>query len=329
MSSEVVSVIIPVFNSGNLLAACLQSVSRQTLTDWECILVDDGSFDGSADICDQFSGWDPRFKVIHQPNSGVSSARNRGLAIARGKYIAFIDSDDIVAPCYLESLYYSMISSGSDLAVCGLLEERNGTICGVSKPNSTSTFTLDESGLTFFAELEKKHLLFGPVAKLYRQSLIEGAGLRFDESLDYGEDLMFNLVYVTLSSTVSMVPEALYTYRRSTGTLSTKARTDFFVLNYKQWKVLFSFHSDKKLCGPPTYDYMYSRLWGIIYDGLFSCHGLQHLTFGYIRDILSIPEILDLKSYQDIFHCSKWIKRWILDRRALLFYLYFRLLHKR
>ena len=329
MSSEKVSVIIPIFNPGTNLETCLRSVRGQSFSDWECILVDDGSTDGSAEICDRFSEEDSRFIVIHQSNCGVSSARNKGLNVAKGEFISFIDSDDYISSCYLESLYNSIVASSSDLSVCGLFEERSGIILSESVPASTSTFTLDKSGLELFAELEKRHLLFGPVVKLYKHSLIEDLKLRFDESLDYGEDLMFNLVYLASAATISMVPEALYFYRRRSGTLSTRLRPGFFDLNYRQWKALSSFHEAKGLLGKSTCDYIYRRLWGMIYDGLFSCSDSERLSLGYIRGILSTPEIIDLKSFEEIFDCSKWIKRWILGRRTLLFYLYFKLTRKR
>lgn len=97
-----VSVIIPVWGAEKLLPRCLAAVAAQTLTDWECILVEDGSPDNSGAICDEWAARDSRFRVIHQPNGGISRARNTGLDAARGRYIAFCDNDDAMGPHELE-----------------------------------------------------------------------------------------------------------------------------------------------------------------------------------------------------------------------------------
>lgn len=97
-----VSVVIPVWGAEKFLPRCLASVSAQTLTDWECILVEDGSPDNSGAICDEWASRDSRFQVIHQPNGGISKARNTGLDAARGRYIAFCDNDDAMGPHELE-----------------------------------------------------------------------------------------------------------------------------------------------------------------------------------------------------------------------------------
>lgn len=100
-----ISVIIPVYNAGKYLSDALESVKKQSFTEWECICIDDGSTDGSADIINTFTVHDERFKLINQENSGVSAARNAGLDSATGKYIAFLDQDDLMSPTALESLY--------------------------------------------------------------------------------------------------------------------------------------------------------------------------------------------------------------------------------
>jgi len=114
-----VSVIIPVYNTEQYISRCIESVLKQTFTDFELIAVDDGSTDHSPQLLDVYAESDDRMTVIHQKNQGVSSARNSGLSAASGKYIAFIDSDDWVHPQYLEVLMDIITESGADLAVCG------------------------------------------------------------------------------------------------------------------------------------------------------------------------------------------------------------------
>lgn len=114
-----ISVIIPVFNSERFLRRCLDSVKAQTYKDFEAILVDDGSTDSSGLICDEYAGLDNRFRVVHQPNQGVASARNHGLDLSEGDYIYFADDDDELRPEALEHLYSAIIKGGYDVAASG------------------------------------------------------------------------------------------------------------------------------------------------------------------------------------------------------------------
>ena len=324
-----ISVIIPVYNAEATLAVCLDSVLSQTLREFECILVDDGSTDGSGSICDELAETDPRFKVIHQENSGVSAARNKGIEAASGDFVAFVDSDDFLEPRYLEALVNRMEESGSDLVVCGM------TVLGLdgsrvtSLPSSEMSFSLEGANADRFVELERSNLLFAPFSKLYKKGLIEKGGIKFDVTKNYGEDLAFNLNYWELASSIAAVPEALYTYQRGNDTLSTRFRQDMFSNDYGLWRLLVAFHSSKGLLGPASNEFLYQKLWGIVYDGIFLFPRLGHASLGYLEGLLGIPEIDDLKKYSGSFACAPWIKRWILHRRAVLFYFYFNYFRKK
>ena len=98
-----ISIIVPVFNVEKMLPHCLDSIKAQTFSDFECLLIDDGSTDSSGILCDEYVAFDPRFKVIHSENQGASAARNLGLDNASGEWIQFIDSDDWIAPDFLLS----------------------------------------------------------------------------------------------------------------------------------------------------------------------------------------------------------------------------------
>ena len=120
-----ISVIVPVYNVEAYLEQCINSIQNQTLREIEIILVDDGSLDNCPQICDKYAESDERIHVIHQNNKGVSAARNTGLRLARGEYIAFVDSDDQVAPEYLAILLKHMVSGG--MAVCDYVCEWDPT----------------------------------------------------------------------------------------------------------------------------------------------------------------------------------------------------------
>ena len=113
-----ISVIVPVYRAEKFLDACVESVLSQTFTDWELLLIEDGSPDGSGALCDEYAAKDPRVRAFHQENGGVSSARNLGLAHAEGQCIAFLDSDDGFEPETLATLWRLRRESGTDTAGC-------------------------------------------------------------------------------------------------------------------------------------------------------------------------------------------------------------------
>ena len=113
-----ISVIVPVYQAEALLPQCVESVLAQTFSDWELLLIDDGSRDGSPALCDGYAARDPRIRVFHKPNGGVSTARNLGLEQATGPYIAFLDADDAFEPAALETLWYLREKAGADSAGC-------------------------------------------------------------------------------------------------------------------------------------------------------------------------------------------------------------------
>lgn len=115
-----ISLIIPVYNVARWLPLCLESVAAQTFTDYEVILVNDGSTDESGYLCDQWAEKDSRIRVLHQANKGLSGARNTGIGAARGEYIAFLDSDDEVDPAWLEQLYRACTTTGAEMAICAI-----------------------------------------------------------------------------------------------------------------------------------------------------------------------------------------------------------------
>ena len=113
-----VSVIIPVYNVGNYLDRCMKSIVNQTYKNLEIILVDDGSTDQSAELCDRWAEKDERISVVHQNNGGLSNARNTGLDRAKGEYLTFIDSDDIVSHLLIEKLVLKSESESADISIC-------------------------------------------------------------------------------------------------------------------------------------------------------------------------------------------------------------------
>ena len=124
IDSPLVSIIIPVFNVKYYLTETLESVINQTYKNLDIILIDDGSTDGSSDICDEYASKDKRIRVHHQVNQGVSAVRNAGLDLAVGEFLAFLDSDDAYYPDYLSSMMTTMIHEGVDIVMCKYTEHK-------------------------------------------------------------------------------------------------------------------------------------------------------------------------------------------------------------
>lgn len=224
-----ISVIIPVYNVGESLSACLDSVLRQSIDNYEIICVDDGSSDFSGDVLDKYARNNPKLKIIHQKNGGVSSARNKALAEALGKYIYFMDSDDLAHPQILEILSYNMDKYQVPLVCCNYHK-----ISENINPEMSVIEDFDGQLIAnpFDEFLNKEGILsYNLWTKMYEREFV-GSQL-FDVSLNYGEDLYFNLEYINKINQAVYVDKKLYFYvqRDSSCTNSsfTKKKADSFV----------------------------------------------------------------------------------------------------
>lgn len=312
-----ISVIIPVYNTGLYLADCLDSVLAQQFTDWECLLVDDGSTDDSSSICNLYADHDNRFKVFHIENSGVSAARNLGIDCASGTYIAFIDSDDTVDSEYLAGLYEAMIRVKAGLIVCGQKLVRLSGIEINTAPQGLITIGSEDSER--FVELNQKFLLYGPVVKLYHSAIIKKHRIRFPLGIQYGEDLIFNFEYLRYVNDIFVVDMPSYNYRiLQEGSLSYSTHSHDFTANYGQWKIISSFFEGKKIDSPGVQIYLSNRLWGIAYDLIMS----DKLSVTEIRNTFNTKVINDLNAFNKYtIAIPDWLKTAISGRFYLLMWL--------
>lgn len=218
-----VSVIVPVYGVENYLDKCIQSIISQSYKDWELILVDDGSPDKSGEICDKYATEDYRVKVLHTQNGGVSKARNRGIAVAKGMYMTFVDSDDWVEPMYLESML--QYAGERDIIVCGNVVNDYSD----GRP-SVRVFDYTEGERIYLdADTDKivKYKLPEngfPIAKLFSTDIIRNHDLMFDESLSYHEDHLFVLNYLKFVDTVILSSIPYYHYEHRAGNASLSKR---------------------------------------------------------------------------------------------------------
>jgi glycosyltransferase involved in cell wall biosynthesis len=223
-----VSIIIPVYNSEKFLSRCLDSILNQSFNNFECILIDDGSTDSSLSICEQYRNSDNRFVVIHQKNSGVSAARNKGLEIARGRYICFIDSDDSSQINMLEKLVVAIEKSNADVVCCGYTE--NYAIRKISDKD----FILDNVSPIEIIHFLEMRQAFGLVwNKLYRKELLDYNKIIFAISTKFGEDMLFNLQYFRQVKSVYISSDYLYNYLQENLNAVTKIKLTLAECNYR------------------------------------------------------------------------------------------------
>ena len=198
-----ISIIVPVYNAENFLRRCIDSILAQSYTDFELLLVDDGSPDNCGAICDEYATQDSRVRVLHKENGGVSSARNLGLDNAQGEWVTFIDSDDWVESDFLEKM---MISADTDLVVGGNVRPSGELKQATDKLYDTASMA------DFLEEHLNGSLLRAPWGKLLRYSIIEHYHIRFDEHIRFGEDTIFIYKYLCQCQVVSTISSCGYHY---------------------------------------------------------------------------------------------------------------------
>lgn len=231
-----ISVIVPVYNSVKSLRHCVQAIENQTYPNWELILVDDGSSDGSAELCDKLAAENAGIQVIHKPNGGVSSARNAGIDAAKGEYITFCDSDDYLEPDYLENLVHTAKSNPD----CGHIWCCFQTVSSDNQKNATPNYVSDKDVLFFtISDYTKLHELWldtAPWNKLYQAGLIKEKSIRFPKDLSLGEDWLFNMRYLDAASNkkVAVITKPLYNYvRGNVASLDSKYRGDLLTIYHQ------------------------------------------------------------------------------------------------
>lgn len=203
-----ISVIVSVYNIEKYISKAVESICAQTYKNLEIILVDDGSTDSSGKICDEFSDKDTRIKVIHKKNGGLSSARNEGIQIAKGEYIAFVDGDDWIDETMYEDMLGAMLSAEADLAICNYKEVSQNSIRDTST-NKTTVFEGREVLKVFIEEDETYQIQNAAWNKLYKRSLM--GELRFPEGKLF-EDIVYTTKLLAKSKRSVYLDTAYYNY---------------------------------------------------------------------------------------------------------------------
>lgn len=228
-----VSIIVPIYNSENVLKDCILSIINQTYKNIEIILINDGSSDKSGEIALSYARLDSRIKYIEQINEGVSKARNKGISLATGEYITFIDSDDIVSNTYIEDMI--LLSNDKEYIMSGYKVWN-------MKKNTYEEFRCPsfDGNISEFINVIFKYVsppyLLGPCFKLFRRNILIDNNIIFPEDISFGEDAEFVIDYLEHIQTVRCIENINYVYRKNdNNSLSMVFREDkidiFFRIN--------------------------------------------------------------------------------------------------
>ena len=260
-----ISIISTVYNTGVYLRPAVESILAQTFTDFELLLVDDGSNDGSAEVCDALAAQDARIRVFHQPNGGPAHARNTGLDNARGEYIGFVDSDDLIEPTMYATLYDAVQADGVRLAACA-----GDCIDADGKPIAGRQVTIRKGGVRDAQELLLEAFqtgsFYGPLSwnKLFDVRLFREKGIHYDETMLFGDDASV-LHRVFEGERCNCLTEVLYHYRTRAGQITTAGfpprKTDDLRM-YWEWLQYFSARPGRE----EYYDWAVVRYWKNFYQ---------------------------------------------------------------
>ena len=229
--SELISVIIPVYNVAKYLGTCIDSVLKQSFTNFELILVNDGSIDDSLAICKKYAEIDKRIRVINKSNGGAASARNMGLSESRGTYIVFLDGDDIADQFYLERLYKALVYGDFDIVQC-----RFSPFTDNSKINFNAISRKEKRPFTVSKDAALNLRLFSVVSwgSIYKSQLFND-NRYYEGIINEDDDIYYRLIYS--SKKIGILDEKLYFYRTRTGSVSDGQKRQFnkdFIGIYKR-----------------------------------------------------------------------------------------------
>ena len=216
---ELISVIVPVYNAEAYIERCVESIQKQTYTNFELILINDGSVDSSLEICKLLASQDERIIVLERPNGGASAARNMGLAYMQGQYTVFVDSDDYVSPSYLENLYRAAKQGNYDIVQCKLENTLD-----INKPLEAVIYKQEDvDEITKRQALNERKYKVSVCGKIYCSHIFED--FCFKEGIIYEDDASY-YIFVNRAQKLATLNETLYFYYMSENSVMRNDKED-------------------------------------------------------------------------------------------------------
>ena len=220
-----ISIIIPVYNAAQYLTQCLDSIISQEEKDYELLLIDDGSADGSRRICEKYASRNSNIHYLYKKNGGVSTARNLGLDHAQGEYICFVDADDWVEPSYLQTLIScTQQKNPADIIYFGVnFIQQEGTVESATPVPCKCEGRASAEERLYQLRYVDKHELFGFTwDKMFKADIIRQHNLRFAENISFREDELFTFSYCQFINTLQVIATPLYNYRMNSVGLTSR-----------------------------------------------------------------------------------------------------------
>ena len=308
-----ISVIVPVYNMEKYLRRCMESLLRQSFLQREIILVDDGSTDGSGELCDKYAKLE-NITVIHQANRGLGPARNRGMEQASGKYVVFADADDYFGPELLKNLYEAVSGEEADLGIGGYTAVypggRTQAFCYTAEKLVLEKEAMGKLALNMAGSLPKDRLdsKYGRsvCAKIYRRRVIEEYALCFVSERELiSEDLVFNLDYLGYAEKAVVIDDVSYFYCTNPGSLSKRPREDRFQEDCRLYRALEERFS--AWCGKTEYQ-RYLQRFLIIRARFDMMQRVLYLDRCGKKNLVkqTVKEILDCRQLQEALRDYPW-----------------------
>ena len=280
-----ISVIVPVYNVEKYLERCIDSILRQTYSDLEILLIDDGSSDNSGKICDKYVKKDNRIKVIHKKNGGISDVRNVGIENAKGDYIGFVDSDDYIADDMFETLYKLSNENNADISIVSFYEMYNGKLIGVRDDKTLTKMNKQEALKELLIDTNIQSYMWN---KLFKKELFDN--LRFPLGKNF-EDIATVLLIFERANKVVLLQDPKYYYLRRddsiVGHRTNKTYLDYLEVVYDKYLYL----KDKypKIEVYNAYNYVINMIW--VYT-IICAFDLDDVFNNYDRDYNLLVEIM-------------------------------------
>lgn len=219
-----ISIILPIYNGEKYITDTIRSLLNQTFKDFELIIVDDGSSDKSGEICECFARLDDRIVVIHQQNGGVSNARNKGIDLAKGEYISFVDSDDSMEIDMYERLYNNIVESNADISSCNILLHRLDGKVDSCLNGEKKCYDAKDLISAFFSDVACKSAFWGPCNKIIKADIVKN--VRFNPRYRIGEDILFVFECIEASKRIVFENVGLYHYIKRESSATTSSFSD-------------------------------------------------------------------------------------------------------
>lgn len=327
------SIILPVYNVAPYLKRCVRSITEQSFRDYELILVDDGSTDGSGDICDDLVREHPAARVIHKSNGGLASARNAGLELARGQYIWWVDSDDWIKADALEILHRTILDGKYDIIRFNYYRIEDSMIPVLSNASAGCYTETEREQLLEKALLTTGKFFLSACFCVYRGDFLREKGLRFTSEREIcSEDYLFNLEALLLAREIRILEESLYYYELRIGSLTQTYKRDLpgkYALLASRLREVFQREGllerwEERICC----FYAWHLIRGICIPNEYCCTGNHTLSQGRrnVRCFLQSPEIRSAVTKCGRFRFSRkqqvqlWAMKWGLE--PLFYWLY-------